>query len=215
MFWWSVLAMIVAVSSESFATPLQYSISFTGAAFSGSSTVNPLNGARIEAVLTFDPAALTPIADEPARDNGWVTAWPLTNTTAWINVSGTANDNGRYPAEVIQDVYWHFFRNDAGGTMGTSIYIPPIRVPFHDDVLNIHPLLFLFRGAYGTRGPLTPAPIAPSEVRGWWAPRVTFLDSGLYFDGLQTTGYAAYVPEPSSAAMLVAAITFIALRHRK
>lgn len=152
-----------------------------------------LHGAKFAITYKVDTSSLTPLVLDDKS-----TRWPVSNTTAVIEISGTDSLNGSYPATSLAHTNWDASYN----LSGSFVSFPTATYDLGDFDLYayVRPVV-LPRTFFATSAvPIDLRPFDISTPIAWQNWSLNFANAGLLTAG-NISGYAVAVPEASAATL--------------
>jgi len=199
-----LVAFIGLLASSLQAAPLHYQIDLVA---DSELPAHPLDGANLQLNLTWDAAAVAPLASSSS-----VTIWPTTNTTASLIVSGSVTVDGVYAASFVPSpsLTWAI-DNDSQGE--DRLHFPVMRFQIGGKTVESGILFARFASTFfNGPSPFYPKPFTFTDAT--WN-TVNFFSTAPSAGVVATVVDASVVAVPEPATLALGFFALAALRRRK
>lgn len=163
------------------------------------SSLAALRGASLQINGSWDPAGLTPLLS-----NQYGTTWPATNTTVSLAVAGSQGHDGIYFGEVISTPTDGWALEDYEKATKDSMTFPRMIFTVGNTVFRTSPRAIFPKDFFNIPGVVHPRSFTSDQAI--WASTT---------DVVNLSGFASFVPEPSSLTVAAVALASLAVLRRR
>jgi hypothetical protein len=217
LFWAAVIAVVHTVPTAASAASITYTVNCDVGSFTGGDPLG-LAGAGLTLVYQIDTTALTPAFNGTVTQADQATAWPNSNTTAWLTILGSTSGDGTYGGTISGGSSFVFF-DDANAFSGVdgmdNVQFPSVQFSVMGETLDTAGLNVAQDDSFNTpSGPIHAYPFSASDVTRVQDAFLIYL--GGVAEGSNTSASnttASAIPEPSTGLLLAVGLCLISGRR--